>query len=167
MGREWQGAAPVRASHARPPQERMKTKTTLIAAMAALALAAGCGDDDDGNGAGQETGGDTFTTQAETPESAALGEIDEVRELLDRGVQQYRVGDEKAAERTVGDAYLEHFEDVEHPLEERDHELMESLEKLISTTIRDRIKQGADPSEVERLVDQANRDLDRAEALLR
>ena len=90
-----------------------------------------------------------------------------MRELLHDAEAAYAKGDAKSAERLAGDAYLEHFEEVEEPLEERDHELMESLEKAIATTLRDRIRAGAPESEVSALVDRTDRDLDRAEALLR
>ena len=96
----------------------------------------------------------------------AVAEIGQVESLLRRALATYRRGERAAAERLVGDAYLEHFELVEHPLEERDRELMEKLEVGISTTIRNRMKQGAPPAEIERLVDQTARDLDQARRLL-
>ena len=73
----------------------------------------------------------------------------------------------RAADRTVGDAYLEHFEDVEDPLGERDHELMEKLEHAISTELRDRMKDRAPPGEVATLVAATKRDLGEAAAALR
>ena len=130
-------------------------RTMIIAAgvLATLALAfavAGCGGgDDDGSGTDD-----------------AVAEIAEVRTLLGQALDAYRDGDAEAAEERAGDAYLEHFEAVEEPLEERDDELMEELEVLISTTIRDRIKAGAPASEVAELVDEANAKLTEAEAAL-
>ena len=122
------------------------------AAVAALALAgAGCGSDNDGDSAASE----------------ALAEIGEVRSLLEQAGGQYADGDAEAAEETVGDAYLEHFEEVEEPLEEENEELMEELEVLISTTIRDRIKAGAPAAEVEGLIAEAQQKLDDAENALR
>jgi hypothetical protein len=79
---------------------------------------------------------------------------------------QYRNGDKTAADTTVGDAYLEHFEEVEHPLEERDHEFMEELEHRISTEIRDEMKQGTSADEVAALVEETKADLERAKAML-
>ena len=133
----------------------------FAAALTALALVSGCGDDDKGEPA---TTGGTVTA---APEAGAAAQAREVQELLARAADQYRTGDRVTAERTVGDAYLEHFEEVEEALEKRDHELMESLEKTISTTIRDRMKAGAPAAEVTRLVSRARIDLVRAEALLR
>lgn len=130
-------------------------KTLLTIAFSALALsAAGCGG----------------TAEAESEEAVtpaeAVAEIGEIRTMLDDAVEQYRGGDAEAAETTVGDVYLEHFERVEHPLEEVDHEFMEELEHTISTTIRERIKQGAPADEVEQLVAETKQALARAEDLL-
>ncbi len=130
-------------------------KMLLATALCAAALgAAGCG-------GSAEAEAEEAVTPAE-----AVTEIGEIETLLDRAVEEYRSGDADAAEETVGDAYLEHFEKVEHPLEEIDHEFMEELEHTISTTIRERIKQGAPADEVAQLVAETKRDLGRAEDLL-
>jgi molybdenum-dependent DNA-binding transcriptional regulator ModE len=96
----------------------------------------------------------------------AAAEIDEIKAMLDQGLSQYRNGDKAAADTTVGDAYLEHFENVEDPLGERDHELMEELEHRISTEIRDEMKDGASPDQVASLVADTKADLDTAKAKL-
>ena len=138
----------------------LTTRTTFATALTAAAFVAGCGEDDKGSGGA--------TTTGRAPAAGAPArEVAAVRSLLDRAADEYASGDAKRAERLVGDAYLEHFEEVEGPLGERDHELMESLEETIATTIRDRIRAGAPTQEVERLVERANRDLVRAEAALR
>ncbi len=130
----------------------------LALAVSFLALlAVGCGGSADGEQAEQE--------EAATP-AEAVEEIGAVRKLLADALATYRDGQADEAETLVGDAYLEHFEHVEHPLEERDPELMEELEVLISTTIRDAIKEGAPVREVEQLVEDANAKLDEAERLL-
>ena len=133
---------------------RTWTIIALLAAALALPLA-GCGG---GDGEAEEGGA--------TPAQAAA-EIETIKRLLDRALAQYRAGQVKAADRTVGDAYLEHFEDVEDPLGERDHELMEELEHTISTDIRDRIKDRAAAAEVATLVAATKPDLDDAAAMLR
>jgi DNA anti-recombination protein RmuC len=131
------------------------TKALLTLALSALAFgSAGCG------GSAQAE-----SEEAATPAEAAA-EIGEIKTLLDQAVKEYRSGDAEAAEETVGDAYLEHFEQVEHPLEEIDHEFMEELEHTISTTLRERIKQGAPADEVAQRVEKTKRDLDRAQDLL-
>jgi phosphoglycolate phosphatase-like HAD superfamily hydrolase len=81
-------------------------------------------------------------------------------------VAQYRDGDAEAAEETVGDAYLEHFEKVEGPLGDEDHEFMEELEHRISTEIRDEMKDDAPVAEVEQLIGQTKQDLAKAQAML-
>jgi hypothetical protein len=86
--------------------------------------------------------------------------------MLDTGLAQYRSGDQEAADTTVGDAYLEHFEHVEDPLGERDHELMEDLEHRISTEIRDEMKDGTPPDQVATLIAETKADLDTAKARL-
>ena len=135
-------------------------RITIALVLSLLALAGGaCG------GAGTDAE-DEPEEAAATP-GEAVREIEEVRAQLARALEEYRAGDREQAERLVGDAYLEHFEHVEHPLGERDHELMEELEVLISTTIREKIDQGAPPKEVERLVADANEKLDEAERVLR
>ena len=170
-------------------EARLLRITTLAAALMAAALLAGCGDDEEDAGSGAATTATTQETTSTNPETTAtdsettstspdttsttpagggpIAEIRAVRKLLDRAVTKYEAGDAKAAERLVGDAYLEHFEKVERPLEKRDAELMESLEKKISTTIRDRIKAGASIGEVAALVEETKRQLVGAEKLLR
>jgi hypothetical protein len=123
--------------------------------LAALALAvAGCGGNDD-----------EAEEESSTP-AEAVAEIGEIKTMLATAVDQVRAGDADAAEETVGDAYLEHFEQVEGPLGERDHEFMEELEEAISTDLRNDIKDGKTADEIEDAVDEIESDLDRAVELL-
>jgi hypothetical protein len=145
-----------------------KTLLLLIVLLGLVALTVtACGSDEDSSPAaatatdeGEEEGEDEITAEE------AAAEIDEIKRMLDEGLAQYQDGDTKAADTTVGDAYLEHFEKVEHPLEEQDHELMEDLEHRISTEIRDEMKEGASADEVAALVEQTKADLDTAKAKL-
>ena len=122
----------------------------LLLVIGAFALAAaGCGGDDESD------------EESATPVEA-VAEIDEIKSLLATAVRQVRAGDADAAEETVGDAYLEHFETVEGPLGERDHELMEELEEAISTDLRNDIKDGRPAAEIDDAVDEIDADLDRA-----
>ena len=131
-----------------------RRSTALLALLAALVLVvAGCG------------GSDEPDEESATP-TEAVGEIEEIKSLLATAVQQVRDGDSDAAEETVGDAYLEHFEDVEAPLGERDHDFMEELEEAISTDLRNEIKDGGTADEIEASVEEINVDLDRAMELL-
>lgn len=158
----------------------MRPLTTVTVVLAAFALpAAGCGEEQPSPPPTSPPGARP-AEKAKAPEAherergekpataeRAREEIGEVRLLLDRALSEHRRGRPKEAEELVGDAYLEHFEHVEGPLGERDHELMEELERTISTTVRERIKQGASPGEVRRLVSEAKRKLGKAEARLR
>jgi hypothetical protein len=129
-----------------------RTMVILVLMLGAVALAGtACG----------SSGDDEETTPA-----AAVAEIDEIKAMLDTGLAQYRSGEQEAADTTVGDAYLEHFEHVEDPLGERDHELMEDLEHRISTEIRDEMKDGTPPDQVATLIAETKADLDTAKARL-
>jgi hypothetical protein len=123
----------------------------LLAAV--LLVAAGCG------------GSDESEEDSATP-AEAVEEIGEIKTLLATAVDQVRSGDAEAAEKTVGDAYLEHFESVEDPLGERDHDLMEELEEAISTDLRNDIKEGQNADAIEAKVDEIEDDLDKAVELL-
>lgn len=132
---------------------RRLSPVLLILFAALLLVAAGCG--------GSDKSDEESTTPAE-----AVAEIGKIKTSLATAVQQVRNGDAKAAEETVGDAYLEHFEQVEGPLGERDHDLMEELEEAISTDLRADIKDGKPADEIEAEVAAIDADLDRAVKLL-
>ena len=139
-----------------------KTFLLLIVLLGLVALTVtACGSDDDSSPAAA-----TSTEEGEISAEEAAAEIDEIKRMLDEGLAQYQDGDQEAADTSVGDAYLEHFEKVEHSLEERDHELMEELEHRISTEIRDEMKEGASADEVAALVKQTKADLETAKAKL-
>lgn len=124
----------------------------LVSALV-LGVAAGCG------------GSDESEDESATP-AEAVAEIGEIKALLATAVDQVRAGDADSAEETVGNAYLEHFESVEDPLGERDHDLMEELEEAISTDLRNDIKDGQTADEIKAKVDEIEADLDRAVELL-
>jgi molybdenum-dependent DNA-binding transcriptional regulator ModE len=139
-----------------------KTFLLLIVLLGLVALTVtACGSDDDSSPAAA-----TATEEGEITAEEAAAEIDEIKRMLDEGLAEYQDGDTEAADTTVGDAYLEHFEKVEHPLEEQDHELMEDLEHRISTEIRDEMKEGASADEVAALIEETKADLDTAKAKL-
>ena len=127
-------------------------RTFVLALLALTLVGAGCGSDD--------------AEEADVTPAAAAAEIDTIKSMLDDALAKYEDGDAEAAEELVGDAYLEHFEEVEHPLEEADEELMEDLEHRISTEIREKLKAGAPAAEVAQLIAATKADLDRAKAAL-
>jgi hypothetical protein len=132
---------------------RLSAVLPLLLATLALGATAGCG------------GSDSTEEDSATP-AEAVAEIKEIKTLLATAVDQVRSGDFEAAEETVGDAYLEHFESVEDPLGERDHDLMEELEEAISTNLREDIKDGKSADEIETAVDAIDADLDKAVEVL-
>jgi hypothetical protein len=132
---------------------RLSAVLSLLLATLALGAVAGCG------------GSDESEEEAATP-AEAVAEIKEIKTLLATAVDQVRAGDADTAEETVGDAYLEHFEHVEAPLGERDHDLMEELEEAISTDLRNDIKAGKSAEEIETKVDEIDADLDKAVVVL-
>jgi hypothetical protein len=132
----------------------LRLSAVLPLLLATLVLvAAGCG------------GSDEAEEDSATP-AEAVTEIGEIKTLLGTAVDQVRSGDAEAAEETVGDAYLEHFESVEDPLGERDRELMEELEEAISTDLRNDVKAGKSADEIATKVDEIEADLDKAVELL-
>jgi hypothetical protein len=127
-----------------------KLSASFFPALAALALlCAGCG----GGSESEEEG---------IPAAQASGEIATIKRMLDDALGDYRAGRASAAERTVGDAYLEHFEELEEALEERDHDLMEELEERLSTGIRDDMKAREPADEIAAAIAETKRELDRA-----
>jgi hypothetical protein len=108
----------------------------------------------------------TGTAESAVTPAEAVEEIGAVRIGLDRAVKQLRGGDRNAAEGTVAETYLQHFEKVEGPLEEVDHELNEELEEAINTELRQEIKSGAKVAVVVKLVRDIKADLATAEAKL-
>jgi hypothetical protein len=139
-------------------RKRFSRGMYLAPMLAGLALVAGCGD-------GDSSATEEAHEAAATPKTA-LAEIGQVRAGLAAGLAAYRAGEAEKADQLVGDAYLEHFELVEGPLEQRDEELNEELEELIRSEIRQEIKDGAEVSDVAALVAEANHELDEAEKAL-
>src|SRR4051812_38830574 len=109
----------------------MKLDQAVVTALIGCALTLGaCGAEDDKAFAGAE--------EQATP-AEAVQEIAAVRTGLDRAVAQLRTGDRKAAEETVAESYLQHFEKVEGPLDKVDHELNEELEETLKGELRKKI----------------------------
>src|SRR3954452_15953922 len=135
----------------------MKLKIGLVSIALAGAALAGCGSDSEG---------EESSEQASSPQHA-ITQIGEVRNGLDEALATYASGDAAKADEQVGDAYLQHFELVEGPLEDKDAELNEKLEDSIREELREKIKAKAPKAEVQDLADAIKADLAEAEAALR
>src|SRR4051794_2938904 len=129
----------------------MKLRSALLtcALTSSFALSA-CGNDDKGSEASAE----------ESTPAVALAEIPQVKAGLDKAAAQVKAGDSAAAEETVADTYVDHFEKVEEPLGKVDPELKEELEEDISGGLRNQIKNGASASQVKKHVEDLKAELD-------
>jgi DNA phosphorothioation-dependent restriction protein DptG len=129
----------------------------VLSVLATSALVAGCGDDS--------------SSESEERESAspaiALREVGETRAALQAALATYKDGDAAAAEEQVAEAYVQHFEEVEGALDERDHELNEELEEAISGELRELIKAKKPVARVQSAFEEVYADLDKAQAALR
>lgn len=134
----------------------MKFRLTVFSALLATMALAACGSDSKSE-----------ESEAAATPAEAVKRIGNVREGLDKAAAQYKAGDKKSADRTVGDTYLQEFEDVEGPLGKVDKELNEQLEDGIREELRKKIKDGASVQEVEAYVSGLKTKLDKAEAALR
>jgi biopolymer transport protein ExbB/TolQ len=132
----------------------ISARLRLVMIPVALAIAA-CGGD-------ESSGAREATSAAEARRQAAA-----TRQALTDALDTYKSGDHAAAEEQVAEAYVQHFEDVEHALEAKDAELKETLEERIGGDLRDQMKRKAPPAEVQQAVDALTADLEKAEALLR
>src|SRR3954447_11159107 len=105
-------------------------------------------------------GSDSDESEHETASPAvALKEAGETRDALTAALATYKSGDEKAAEDQVAEAYVQHFEEVEGALEAKDAELKEKLEEAISGDLRNAMKAGKPPAQVEAQVNAVVADL--------
>jgi hypothetical protein len=104
---------------------------------------------------------------ASLPASVDLGaEVDATVAGLDEALTKYRAGDSQGALDAVAETYEEHFERIEDPLGDVDHEFMENLEELIAVKTRALIQEGKPVSELEALVTEAKTLLAQAKVML-
>lgn len=127
----------------------------LVAAAVVGTLAAGAA------GCGGSEGSNDGASGESTAE--ALEQVQAIPALLDDAVATYKSGDHEAAAEAVGDVYLEHYEDVEGPLGDRNHDLMEELEEQISTELRQAMEGGRPEAEIDGLVAEIKTNLEQAE----
>jgi hypothetical protein len=135
----------------------VKVRISAVVALALAGFAIGCGSSSEDKAEEAE--------HSTTPQQA-IAEIGKVRSGLAEALATYKSGDATAADEQVGDTYLRHFELVEGPLEEADHELNEELEDTIREELREQIRADAGAAKVERLVDEIEAQLDEAEQAL-
>jgi hypothetical protein len=111
---------------------------------------------------------DSDSTERTTSSPAtAVKEVGETRDALTAALATYKSGDAAGAQEQVAEAYVSHFEEVERPLDGKDHELNEELEHAISDELRASMKAGKPAAKVEAQVKAILADLDKAEAALR
>jgi hypothetical protein len=109
---------------------------------------------------------------ASVPASTPAASVDLAAEInatvagLATALTAYTAGDKQGALDAIAETYEEHFEDIEDPLGEIDHDFMESLEELIAVKIRAAINEGKPVTEVAALVAEANTALEKARDLL-
>jgi hypothetical protein len=134
---------------------KLRIALVSLALVCALGLAA-CGGESESEEAAEQNA---------TP-AQARAEIGEVRKALDSAVAELKEGDAKAADNTVSEGYLEHFEKVEGPLGKVDDELNEKLEDSIREDLRETIQDGGSVAEVTQKIDAIKADLATAEQKL-
>ncbi|MBI2005297.1 MAG: PEFG-CTERM sorting domain-containing protein [Candidatus Aenigmarchaeota archaeon] len=101
-----------------------------------------------------------------TVEISPLEYIDENEKLLNEVKTTYRNGDAETAFALASEAYLDNYEFVEAPLAELDGELMLKIETEMREELRNMIKAGASPDEIDAQVDMILADLEVARAVI-
>src|SRR4051812_17205404 len=107
--------------------------SALIALSLSTAALSACGED------GSETADRSPTPTATVERSGdatAAREAHATEEAIEAALDTYEGGDAAKAEDQVAEAYVSHFEEVEHALGAKDPELNESLEERISGDLR-------------------------------
>jgi hypothetical protein len=87
-------------------------------------------------------GDDKESSEPKVSNEQAITEIEATRLRLEKAVDEVKAGRAADAEELVSEGYLQHFEKVEGPLEEVNHELNEELEESISQELRAAVKAG-------------------------
>src|SRR3954462_6572332 len=132
---------------------RLGSSTASLAALISSFAFTACGSSDSSSDSTQPSASPTVT----------VSEVGKTRAALKAALQTYKDGDAAGAQEQVAEAYVSHFEEVEQPLDAKDHELKESLEHAISDDLRADMKAGRSPAAVQAQVDKIVADLDKAE----
>lgn len=138
----------------------MTARISVVVALALAGFALGCGSSTNSD--------DKASEEAEhgTTPQQAIAQIAQVRSGLAEALATYKAGDAATADEQVGDTYLQHFELVEGPLDEADHELKEQLEDTIREELREQIRADAGAAKISQLVKEIDAKLDEAEQAL-
>jgi hypothetical protein len=134
----------------------MRSTASLAVIAGSLVLTA-CGGSDSSSESEHENASPTV----------ARKEVGETRDALNAALATYKRGDKAGAQEQVAEAYVSHFEEVEEPLDAKNHELKEDLEHAISDELRANMKAGKPAAAIEAQVKSIVADLDKAEAALR
>src|SRR3954447_17384987 len=100
------------------------------AAIGGVLVISACGDDE------------KESSEPKVSNEQAITEIEATRLRLGKAVDEAKAGRAQEAEELVSEGYLQHFEKVEGPLEEVNHELNEKLEESIYQELRAAVKAG-------------------------
>lgn len=114
-------------------------------------------------------GSDSKKKAEEKPASPATArtELSKTRDFLEQALAAYKSGDKTKADSQISEAYLQHFEQVEGPLEAKSEELTKKLEDGIRLGLRKFVKSSKPAARVEQAFRDVFADMDKAEGLLK
>jgi hypothetical protein len=116
------------------------------------------------NGSGQEN----ETTQTEGKSNKYIDYLQNARNLLNQTSAEYKNSNYTGAEELATAAYLDNFEYVEHEIEEKgSHAFMEDIELMMREKLRDLIKDKANQTELDLLINATDAKLLEAVNLLK
>jgi hypothetical protein len=91
--------------------------------------------------------------------------IEDIQVLLNKILNEYKAQNYTGAEDLATVAYLENYEYVEAPLEEKNEELMEETEIMLREDLSTAIEERAPVEQIQQLMNNINGNLDRAKQL--
>jgi hypothetical protein len=91
--------------------------------------------------------------------------IEDIQVLLNKILNEYKAQNYTGAEDLATVAYLENYEYVETPLEEKNEELMEETEIMLREDLSTAIEERAPVEQIQQLMNNINGNLDRAKQL--
>lgn len=99
-------------------------------------------------------------------ELGPLAYIEKIEKLLDQTSYHYRKGHADIALSLATQAYLDNYEFIEGDIAYHDRELMEKIEVMLREDLRDMIKSGKSPNEVDAHIAAIKQELEVAEAIV-